>query len=334
MPTAVNLGPTRVEDEDLTVEASIRFSNRGHYFYSDASDRTPRASEITGPLSVIYQVTRRCNFDCDFCSETEQMTDPTLDEIAKIEANLGGVPRVFLSGGEPLIRRDFVEVLDLFSNRVVAVPTNATRGQHLAAKIAGKVAFMNIGIEGPRATTNRVRGDYDKVLRGTRAFIENGIPISISAVVMRSELEALPYTYQIADVLGAGKLKLIHPIRKGNGINLADEEFLTLDESAQLFADLGQLRDRYEWSPALRMTTWSKDTEGYSILVFPDGRAWAWPVFGGIAESGEQGGPADKVEYLGDLSNEPMSEIWKRYRFKDNHIRKYLGKSIMVSPHG
>jgi hypothetical protein len=88
----------------------------------------------------------------------------------------------------------------------------------------------------------------------------------------------LPFTYQIADVLEAGKIKLIHPIRKGNGLRLDDSEFLGLDESAQLFQQLQHLADRYGWTPGLRMTTWTPETEGYSILVYPNGQTWSWPV--------------------------------------------------------
>jgi MoaA/NifB/PqqE/SkfB family radical SAM enzyme len=318
---------------DLHVNDSISFSQAGHYFYA-AADGAPTTGGIDRPLSIIFQVTRRCNFDCDFCSETDQLPDPTIEQIAAIEANLTGVPRVFLSGGEPLLRRDIVEITELFApGRVVAIPTNATRGHRLAGRLAGKVGFVNIGLEGPRHATNRVRGDYDQVMRGAWAFVNAGIPVSVSAVVMRSELEALPFTYQIADVLGAGKLKLIHPIRKGNGIHLADDEFLSLDESGQLFDDLANLQDRHGWTPALRMTTWTPETEGYSILVYPNGQTYAWPVYGGTATGGDQGGPADKVEPLGDLSVEPITEIWSRYRFKDNHLRKYLGDSIRVTAH-
>jgi MoaA/NifB/PqqE/SkfB family radical SAM enzyme len=315
---------------DIEVSPGVFFSRVGHHFYrADTNDVTP--DDIDRPLSVIYQVTRRCNFDCDFCSEIEQLPDPSLDDIARIEQNIRGVPRVFLSGGEPLIRRDFVEVVEIFSERVVAVPTNATRGHRLASKLAGKVAFVNIGLEGPRRTTNRVRGDYDQVMRGAMAFLDAGIPLSLSAVVMRSELDALPFAYQIADVLRAGKLKLIHPIRKGNGINLPESEFLDSAESDALFLNLSALQKRFGWTPALRMTTWNNQTEGYSMLVYPDGRTWAWPVFGGVALGGLQAGPVDKVEYLGNLSEEPITEIWKRYRFKGNHLRKYLGRSIKVT---
>jgi MoaA/NifB/PqqE/SkfB family radical SAM enzyme len=314
----------------------IEFSAHGHYFKTTMTDAqlARSASVIDRPLSIIYQVTRRCNFDCEFCSETMQTKDPSLDQIASIRRNLAGVPRVFLSGGEPLLRRDFVEIVDIFHDHIVAVPTNATRGHFMAPKLVGKVSFINVGLEGPRNTTNRVRGDYDKVMRGILAFKEVGLPLSVSAVVLRSLLDALPFTYQIADLLDAGKIKLIHPIRKGNGLHLPDSEFLTLQESAALFERMKELANEHGWTPGLRMTTWTPATEGYSILVYPDGSTWSWPVYGGVAELGEQGGPEDKVAYLGDLRKESITEIWKRYPFKLNHLRKYLGKSISVSENG
>lgn len=270
MSTDLGVPTVQQAGEDAVSEGAngIEFSKQGHYFKTTMTDaELARSAEIVDrPLSVIYQVTRRCNFDCDFCSEIMQTKDPTLDQIASIQRNLAGVPRVFLSGGEPLLRRDFVEIVDIFHDHIVAVPTNATRGHFMAPKLVGKVSFINVGLEGPRNTTNRVRGDYDKVMRGIIAFKEAGLPLSISTVVLRSLLDALPFTYQIADLLGAGKIKLIHPIRKGNGLHLADSEFLTLHESAALFERMQELANEHGWTPGLRMTTWTPATEGYSIL--------------------------------------------------------------------
>ena len=62
----------------------------------------------------------------------------------------------------------------------------------MAPRLAGKVAFVNVGFDGPRATSP-VRGDYDKAMTGLRAFIAAGLPVSLSAVVLRSTLHALPY---------------------------------------------------------------------------------------------------------------------------------------------
>lgn len=201
---------------------------------------------------------------------------------------------------------------------ILGVPTNATRGLQHAANLIGKIAFVNVGLEGPRSTTNRVRGDYDQVMGGVRAFLDYGLPISLSAVVYRSTLHALPYTYQIADVLGAGKLKLILPLRKGNALDLGEHEFISLDEAAECFDRLRELRAIHDWRPALRMTTWTPQTEGHMIVVEPTGKANAWPVYDA----------PDLFEPLGNLLHEPVTEIWARYRFKRNHFAKYLGASI------
>jgi len=291
----------------------------GHHF-TVAADADPAglASVATAPLSVIVQVTKRCDFNCGFCSETLQMADPALEQLDTFRANLAGVGRVFLSGGEPLLRRDLPEIVDMFSGFIIGLPTNATRGLVMAPQLAGKVAFVNIGFDGPRATFSRVRGDYDKVMTGVRAFIEAGLPISLSAVVLRSTLHALPYLYQIADVLDAGKLKLILPLRKGNALGLPEREFITAEEARDAFGHLTELRAVHDWRPAVRLTPWTAATEGHMIVIEPNGNAQAWPVYD----------QPDLFLNLGNLLDEPITAIWDRYPYKASHYAKYLGASI------
>ena len=64
------------------------------------------------------------------------------------------------------MRRDFGDIVDMYfeAGHLLGIPTNATHGLQHARHMAGKVAYVNVGLEGPRATTNRVRGDYDKVM--------------------------------------------------------------------------------------------------------------------------------------------------------------------------
>jgi hypothetical protein len=52
-------------------------------------------------------------------------------------------------------------------------------------------------------------------------------------------------------LLDAGKIKFIHPIRKGNGLHLPDWEFLTLQESAALFERMKELAIEHGWTPGL-----------------------------------------------------------------------------------
>ncbi|MFQ6146738.1 radical SAM protein [Streptomyces seoulensis] len=304
----------------------LGYAFNGQHFDAPADlDIAAAAQALTAPLSVIVQVTKRCDFDCSFCSEIVQMPDPTLDQLATVQSNLAGVGRVFLSGGEPLLRKDFGEVVDIFTDKhIVAVPTNATHARDHARNIAGKISYANVGFEGPRAAFKRVRGDYDKAMAGIRALQEAGIPLAFSAVVYRSTLSVLPYTVQIADVLDATKVKLILPLRKGNALNLADHEFITTAEAETTFNRLMEQRAEMQWSPALRLTAWTPENEGHMIVVEPNGVARAWPVYDA----------PDLWENLGNVREEPITEIWRRYRFKENHVSKYVGRSIYAVPQG
>jgi MoaA/NifB/PqqE/SkfB family radical SAM enzyme len=299
----------------------VAFTAGHHFALSGQTDPAALAGAATVPLSVILQVTKRCDFGCVFCSETLHMSDLTLDQLDTIRGNLAGVQRVFLSGGEPLLRRDLPEITDMYSGFIIGLPTNATRGLTMAPKLAGKVAFVNIGFDGPRSTFSRVRGDYDKVMAGVRAFQQTGLPISLSAVVLRSTLPGLPYLYQIADVLDAGKLKLILPLRKGNALGLAEREFITVEEAHDAFVRLTELRAIHDWRPAVRMTPWIPETEGHMIVIEPNGSAQAWPVYD----------RPDLFLPLGNLLEEPITAIWDRYPYKTNHYAKYLGASILTA---
>lgn len=322
--TATLLGVPAVPPKSTVADGPVAFTAGHHFAAAPDADLDALVESMSVPLSVILQVTKRCNFDCSFCSEILQMPDPTLGDLERMRTNLAGVRRVFLSGGEPLMRRDFGDVLDLFAHEfVVGVPTNATRGHVHVDRMVGRVDYVNVGLEGPRAITNRVRGDYDAVMDGIRAFDEAGIPVSLSAVVYRSTLTGLPSLVQIADVLRAGKVKLIMPLRKGNALDLPDTEFITNAEAETTFSTLTQLRMSFGWRPALRMTTWTPETEGHMIVVEPTGAAQAWPVYNA----------PDLFQPLGNVLDEPIEEIWARYPYKRAHLAKYLGRSIQTVGH-
>lgn len=115
-------------------------------------------------------------------------------------------------------------------------------------------------------------------------------------------------------------MKLILPLRKGNALNLAEHEFISVDEASAQFDRLAELRTTHDWQPAIRMTPWTPATEGHMIVIEPNGNANAWPVY-------------DKPDLwlkLGNILEEPITEIWKRYPFKENHHAKYLGSSILT----
>lgn len=305
--------------------------NNSSYFFNEDTCRfqlnaSGKLSSIiensTEPLSVILQITRRCHFSCAFCSETDFMKDPTVKVLERIESNLKNVDRIYLSGGEPLIRSDFPEVADIFYGKhLIGLPTNAVANDKLMKVIKNKIDFVNVGLDGPRNVTSRVRGDYDLIMEGIFRFIRNNIPFSLTAVVLNSTKDSISMTCQIADTLGAKKLKLVFPIYKGNATRLPENEFMTEEEGKRIFETIKADKQKYGWRTVITLTTWNAACEGYSILIYPNGESFAWPVYN----------QPDKVLFLGNLKEKTIQEIWNNYPYKYNHFNKYLGSGIYLA---
>jgi len=76
------------------------------------------------PIQLVFFVTSRCNLHCEHCFYLPNLNKPknelSLDEIEKISRSLSDLLWLALTGGEPLLRKDLDQVVELFykNNRV------------------------------------------------------------------------------------------------------------------------------------------------------------------------------------------------------------------------
>ena len=80
---------------------------------------------------LIFFVTSKCNSNCKFCfykSKLNSGDDLSLGEIRKISLGIGNFTNLLFSGGEPFLREDLPEIVDIFisQNQVknISIPTN------------------------------------------------------------------------------------------------------------------------------------------------------------------------------------------------------------------
>ena len=89
--------------------------------------------------SVFLFVTGRCNAKCAMCFYAQEMDkkqpDLTFEEIKRISETAGEFNRLWISGGEPTLRDDLPEILELFykNNHIkdVNIPTNGLRPERV-----------------------------------------------------------------------------------------------------------------------------------------------------------------------------------------------------------
>ncbi len=147
--------------------------------------------------SLRVSVTQRCDLACFFChregehDSRGEMTPGEIGRIIEVASELG-VSKVKVTGGEPLMRGDIVEVIQLISPHVreVSMTTNALElpAKAEALKEAG-LRRVNISLHSlKRESVKKIAGVdcLDRVLAGIRAADEAGLkPIKLNFVVMK-----------------------------------------------------------------------------------------------------------------------------------------------------
>lgn len=159
------------------------------------TDRTGRRYDY-----LRLSVTDRCDLACVYCmppgGELEHGSRDELlsfEEIARVVAVFanGGVKRVRLSGGEPLVRKDVVTLVERLSRSAdveLAMTTNATRLAELAQPLGrAGLRSINISIDSlrPERFAQITRGgDLGAVLAGCAAAREAGMSVKLNIVAL------------------------------------------------------------------------------------------------------------------------------------------------------
>ena len=158
-------------------------------------------------------VTDRCNFRCQYCMPAEGLPwlerseVLTFEEIARLVGLLAGmgVRDVRLTGGEPLVRRDFPRLVEMLRElddlHEIAVTTNGYLLERDAdALVRAGVDRFNVSIDSlqrDRFYEMTRRDALPRVLAGLERLAEfpEAHPIKVNAVAMRgfTEQEAIPF---------------------------------------------------------------------------------------------------------------------------------------------
>jgi radical SAM protein with 4Fe4S-binding SPASM domain len=135
---------------------------------ADVLDVEVPADHLVGPLAVHLEVVAACNLACTHCfaAPLPRQRDPlTLAELARLFGELAalGSFRLGLTGGEPLLRKDLLDVLDAATEAGLhpCLTTNALLLTEDLARQLGKrpLVWLNVSLEGPDAASNdAVRG--------------------------------------------------------------------------------------------------------------------------------------------------------------------------------
>jgi GTP 3',8-cyclase len=158
-------------------------------------------------------VTDRCNFRCQYCMPAEGLpwlersdllTFEEIERIVRMMVSIG-TEDVRLTGGEPLVRRDFPRLVSMLSTIDGLEDLSLTTNGYLlerdaAALVDAGINRVNVSIDSlqrDRFFQMTRRDSLPQVLRGLEALAQHPEvhPIKVNAVAMRgfTEEEAIPF---------------------------------------------------------------------------------------------------------------------------------------------
>lgn len=157
----------------------------------DNHGRTHRSLRI----SIVDKCDLRCTYcmpeDQQFLRREELMTRTEVATIARLFVERYGVTKIRLTGGEPLVRPDAVDIVrDIAQLGVgLGLTTNAlTLHKHLDALIDAGLKSINISLDtfdAERFKTISRRDGFATVWSNIRLALERGLRVKVNMVVMR-----------------------------------------------------------------------------------------------------------------------------------------------------
>ncbi len=168
--------------------------------------------------TVIFFVTSACNARCRTCfywQELNQRGDLTGDEIRKLARTMPAFTDLWLSGGEPLLRKDLTDIIHLFYEtngvRWVNLPTNGLLPERTAAWVERLLREnpelqldLNVALDGLGKMQDSIRavpGNFSKTLQ-TLELIQpcrqkySNLRVNVNTVICAENFE---HVLEIAD---------------------------------------------------------------------------------------------------------------------------------------
>lgn len=240
-------GLVKVNGEDLLAQSKLsapRYKQR-----LALADQMMRLWEDTKCKRILIkltvELTHACNLHCGYCYSPKSLAGLlTTEEVGNLFEQAAEMGTLFLTltGGEPLTRRDLVEIVaraealgfwtriqtggGLFNMRVIE---DLSKFQHLS---------LSVTLHGADSETHdqftRVPGSFQQAVMGIRLLAKAGMLVTIKQVVNRHNIHHVPALAELATSLGVRiqRSPLIYPTTIGDvsplALRLGDEELLGL----------------------------------------------------------------------------------------------------------
>jgi len=190
------------------------------------------------PKWIAWEITRRCNLHCIHCrSSSEEVVndhpDPKKEECIRIIDDITSFakPVMVLTGGEPLLRKDFFEIAKYGTQKGLRVCL-ATNGTLVNDEICQKlkevdIKMVSLSLDGPNEDIHddfrKQKGAFKATINAAKLFKKHDIPFLINSSFIKRNQNTIQEVYKLAKELGATAWYMFMIVPTGRAEELLNE---------------------------------------------------------------------------------------------------------------
>lgn len=276
------------------------------------------------PLRYFFELTYLCNLNCPYCyvGNDRNKDELSTEQWFKIIEQIPFYSFVTIVGGEPLIRKDFIQILEKTAKKTLGKLNVVTNGilindEIIEAFIRTKMMLLSVSLDGYGQNHDKNRnkeGIFDKIITNLDNLNskkgKKGKPmVDIKTIILENNLDDLPKLYKLCDEMNFDFLSIAflrNNDLKQNSIlrEQFTEEFYAKKYPIKLYFDMEHFKEVY------------KEIEGMKSKV----KIRFSPKF-------EDGNTLAKIEnFFAHDANKQIQDIYEHCKFPFSNM--------MINPHG
>lgn len=275
------------------------------------------------PEVITFRITSKCNYNCKYCLSPKKIEELELDSLSKIFELLfkNGAKAIVLTGGEPTIRKDFIEIIKEIKKNNLKIFLDTNGSFFFKYK---KVIDENVEVLGlPMDFSNwsyRDKGQMETILKILEYYKnkEEKPIIRIGTVVTKENYKELN---KIAELLRKYSIDIwkiyeflpqnINAINNKASLQISPEDFEQVTR---------EIKEKFSDFFKITISKRKNRNKAY-FFINPDGTVFM---------------PLDnpdicKEEIIGNIFDEEIVEKWEKFISKENYlqnIRDTFDKSL------
>ncbi len=180
----------------------------------------------SSPMDIYFELTKKCNGLCKGCFmdansprwsvgeiRPEEISLSEIEPIIRQFSDIGGF-YIRLTGGEPTIRADFFDIVDLINEEgiIIGLNTNGLFGEKKLKKILSReIKDIRVSLDGPEKVNDKIRGQgtYRRITQTLENIAEynrtanDSVRLTINVVLMKSNMNYVEQLIELAQDYGA-----------------------------------------------------------------------------------------------------------------------------------